>query len=73
MKKYIIEAKSDLPYQQRVIDEANDLGLKLSSLDIFFITPFFLTLSAEEQHRMVKQSWIMDLYFEILKERIENF
>ncbi len=63
-----------MPHQQRVIDEANDLGDKIVKLTTFVSeNPLFKTLSDDEQFRMTKQLVFMDAYFEVLKERINNF
>jgi len=74
MKAYQINLKSDLPHQQRVIEEANELADKIVKLTYFISdNPIFKTLSDEEQFRMTKQLVFMDAYFDVLKERINNF
>jgi hypothetical protein len=74
MSGYRTEAKSDKPHQQRVIEEANELGVKIDALSKFIIeNPIFPTLPADEQERLRAQFSAMDVYFEILLARIDNF
>jgi len=74
MSDYKIDSKSELPHQQRVIDEANELGVKISALDVFVnLNPIFQKLEIDESERLRHQRFIMKSYFKILKERIENF
>lgn len=71
---YEILISSDLPHQQRVIDEANELSVKLTALNKFINgSTFFLSLDALEQKRMTRQSVSMELYWGVLAERINNF
>jgi hypothetical protein len=71
---YKIELKSELPHQQRVIVEANELGLKIDALNLFIEeNPIFERLNLNEQIRLGEQVFVMSQYFNILKERIENF
>lgn len=72
--KYQIESKSDLPHQQRVIDEAKELSIKLNALDVFIDTnPIFMGLDEKEQKRLLRQVTFMELYWGVLAERINNF
>lgn len=74
MSVYIIKKKSKMPHQQRVIDEANELGVKLSALDLFISeNDIFKNLHKLEQNRLNRQLFAMDIYFGILKDRIKNF
>jgi hypothetical protein len=74
MKNYEIKSKSALPHQQRVIAEANDLGDRVSKLKLFIDeNEIFKGLGKDEQFRMTKQLVFMDAYFDVLKERIDNF
>jgi hypothetical protein len=61
------------PYQQRVIDEKNELDDKLNKLINFFSNPIFESLKNEEKSRLRKQAGIMTDYFDILNERISSF
>ena len=61
------------PHQQRVIDEASELETKLTALTNFFSNPIFETLTTDERQLLTKQSWAMELYIEVLIERINNF
>lgn len=71
---YKIELKSGLAHQQRVIDEANELGVKIEALGVFISSsPIFKKLEINECERLRHQRFIMRSYFEILKERIESF
>ena len=71
---YKIELKSDLPHQQRVIDEANDLGVKIKALDNFLlVNPIYEKLPVDEKSRLLTQFGLMQSYFQILKERVDAF
>ena len=71
---YKIEKTSELAHEQRVIVEANELGIKIIALDSFIETnPFFSKINLHEQIRMGEQVFVMKQYFEILKQRIYNF
>jgi hypothetical protein len=74
MPEYKIEYTSELPHQQRVVVEANELGVKIVALNEFIINnPFFQKIDVEEKSRLMTQYGYMQSYFQILKERIENF
>jgi hypothetical protein len=60
-------------YQQRVVDEKNQLQEKMSKLDNFFSTNTFVQLDPGEQSRLQRQWLIMQLYEQVLSERISNF
>lgn len=60
-------------WQQRVIEELDELQLKIDKLDGFFDTEEFEDLEAAEQVRLRMQSKIMQVYAEILEERIDAF
>lgn len=65
---------SNLPaYQQRVIDEKNELDQKLTSLRGFFESVKFTTIDPEEQRRLQDQAKFMQQYSDILWLRIDNF
>jgi hypothetical protein len=61
------------PHQQRVVDEKADLDEKIEKLGLFFATPTFTSLPAEEQSRLRQQQHAMTAYSCILRERIEAF
>lgn len=60
-------------YQERVVSEKNELGEKMKKLVIFMSSETFNELPMAEQKRMKRQYIIMDLYHDVLSERIENF
>lgn len=60
-------------YQERVIEEKNQLDEKLNKLRIFFYSDVFKGLDPEEQARLRFQELIMKSYSEILHQRIEAF
>lgn len=65
---------SDLPpYQQRVIDEKNELDEKLSALRQFLESDKFAQVDPEEQRRMQDQAKYMQQYSDVLWLRIDNF
>lgn len=61
------------PYQQRVVDEKNELDKKLSNLTAFYDTENYRGLDHDEQNRLVKQADIMAEYSCILGDRIAAF
>lgn len=61
------------PHQQRVVDEKQELDVRLAALANFFLNPIFSKLLAAEQARMVRQAEAMRLYSEVLGERIDAF
>ena len=63
-----------LPHQQRVINEMEELDIKIVALDKFILeSPIYKTLPKDEQSRLVLQVRAMQYYFTILVERINNF
>lgn len=60
-------------FQQRVVQEKQELDDKIVSLDKFLLTDTFHNLSAEEQDRMSRQFDVMKEYSGILDERIDAF
>lgn len=71
---YKIILQSEFPHQQRVIDEANELGVKIIALKSFIESnPIFEKLDIHERDRLKLQLIYMISYFEILKDRIINF
>lgn len=65
--------KTLAPHQQRVMDEKTELDTKLEKLQSFFSTEIFLTVDAAEQSRLRLQAKAMDVYSEILQQRINAF
>lgn len=62
------------PHQQRVLDEKQDLDLRIARLDEFKRrNPLFASLDAAEQARMTSQLDVMRELSAILGERIEAF
>lgn len=62
------------PHQQRVIDEREELVVRLRKLGSFIKeSPVFKTLPAEERERLVRQESCMSEYSLILGERIRAF
>jgi len=69
-----IELASKLPHEQRVIVEANELGVKTAALIAFINTnPIFERLEIEEKERLLLQYNLMKSYWEVLEKRIQNF
>ena len=60
-------------YQERVVNEKNELDIKLNSLQAFIAGILFETLDEAEQRRLKQQELIMGLYSDVLNERIEAF
>jgi Rad3-related DNA helicase len=62
-----------LPHQQRVVDEAHELGERITRLSAFLQTVTFNTLDEAERRRQRSQLVHMRSYYGILLERIEAF
>lgn len=61
------------PYQQRIVEEKEELDSKLEKLGDFCNTPIFQGLDSAEQSRLNRQFLIMELYAQVLGERIAAF
>ena len=60
-------------WQQRVVGEKAELDDRLNKLFTFFGSKIFDSLPEAEQKRMRRQGTFMELYSDVLAERIENF
>ncbi len=61
------------PHQQRVVDEKEELDLKLVKLSVFLGTKMFSELPIEEKRRLRHQEEVMQEYSKILSEHIAAF
>jgi len=61
------------PYQQRVIREKGELDAKIENLIDFIASNQFNSLGDDERKRMRRQEVLMELYSEVLAERIAAF
>lgn len=61
------------PHQQRVLDECSELSERAAKLDLFIGGEVFRSIPSAEQRRLKRQLAIMNLYCDVLNERIENF
>lgn len=61
------------PFQQRVVDEKQELDAKREALGRFKNSGAFGTLPWQEQERMNTQAHLMTMYSAVLGERIANF
>jgi hypothetical protein len=61
------------PYQQRVVEEAEQLDERIDKLFAFTDHPQFKLIPEDERDRMYRQLDAMRLYSLILHERIEAF
>lgn len=62
------------PHQQRVVDEASELGKKFEALNAFISSSeIYRKIPEEERERLVRQSRAMGEYLAVLKERIAAF
>lgn len=61
------------PHQQRVVEELKELTEKLGRLSGFLAGGVFVGLPADEQRRLRRQLHIMQMYEDVLQERIEHF
>lgn len=69
-----VQGEGDLkPHQQRVVDEKTQLTEKLEKLDAFLGGSVYSSLPSDEQSRLSRQHLIMQLYEQVLSERISGF
>jgi hypothetical protein len=60
-------------FQERVIAERNELADRLGKLRTFLLTQFCQSLVEAERERLQQQSEAMDIYLDVLNERIAAF
>ena len=58
------------PWQQRLVDERDELSSRLARLGDFMHTSIYETLSEDEKDRILRQRYGMNTYIEVLVERI---
>ena len=61
------------PYQERVVDEKEELDAKIEALRLFFNTDTFQSLHDRDKYLLVQQSGVMTTYSRILGDRIARF
>lgn len=61
------------PYQQRVIQDRNELDWRLGNLVAFFASVRFALLPEEDQQLLKRQADVMAEYSHILSDRIARF
>lgn len=61
------------PYQERVVQEQNDLVDKIEKLEKFIASDVFSGLDLDEQRRLIDQLAYMNGYNDVLTARIEAF
>ena len=61
------------PWQERVVDEKNELAECLEKLNAFLATPECLTLPFDERCLLARQALVMAQYLDILLDRIARF
>lgn len=62
-----------LPYQQRVVEELEDLKIKIGNLTVFTTTRTFAELSSSERNLLSTQLSAMKTYGYVLELRIAKF
>jgi len=60
-------------YQQRVVDEKNELDTRRGRLLLFFNSDLFRSLDQAEKDRLRTQYSVMGVYSDILNQRISAF
>lgn len=61
------------PYQQRVVEEKEQLNERIDKLYAFTASPNFRLVPEDERARLLRQLRAMGAYSAILHERIEAF
>ena len=62
-----------LAHEKRVIEEKIELNERLTKLRQFFLSEKFYALDNDEMRRLQKQAEAMQVYCDILSERISHF
>lgn len=62
-----------LPHQQRVVEEKDELAEKIYEIVVFTGSAVFNNLQPVEQDRLNRQLKYMNLYYDVLQERINAF
>ncbi len=60
-------------YQKRVTEEKKELDQKIERLNLFVNTDHFSALKTLEREQLTRQRVIMELYQEVLWQRIRDF
>ncbi len=60
-------------FQQRVLEERDQLAKRLEKLAAFVDLAAFLAIGPREKMRLIRQKHIMTLYLQVLEERICAF
>lgn len=60
-------------WQERVVQERDELMEKIQKLSLFFDTEVFKVLPKGEKYRLIQQHVFMVAYHDVLDERICNF
>lgn len=68
-----MEEKVLEPYQQRVVDENEELKEKIDKLQAFMLSPKWKELQAIDQYLLSSQLQVMQAYSQILFQRITRF
>lgn len=68
-----MEEKVLEPYQQRVVDENEELKEKIDKLQAFMLSPKWKELQAIDQYLLSSQLQVMQTYSQILFQRITRF
>ncbi len=61
------------PHQERVVTEKAELDEKRTKLSAFFDTDLFASIDEDERRRLLRQADAMQVYSQILGERIAAF
>ena len=61
------------PFQQRVVEEKEQLAERLEKLNAFLVTPQCLALPFDERCLLARQAGVMAQYLDILLDRIARF
>lgn len=61
------------PHQERVVTEKAELDEKRAKLSTFFDTDLFASIDEDECRRLLRQADAMQVYSQILGERIAAF
>ena len=61
------------PYQQRVVNEKNEIDMKIEKLSVFSESREFNDLETPDKELLLRQGVIMWHYSKVLQERIDRF
>ena len=61
------------PYQERIVNERDELGIRIDKLQKFQVTQAYIDLNHVDRNLLQQQKMAMIEYHDILNQRINRF